>query len=204
MPDVAASSMGFRVYPRGFLGGNIGVPLKPTTRPYQDQIQKHQFHPGMFSLPKQQVLANHNIEHISSKFLKQSMAILDPEFREKVLMVALGAFGTQDFRQWINAQHEAGTTGELHICFLQDTLNFIQYGRRDLSVTGWLPMLTLSDVGSNVTPMSEETKKFFIDPETGRERNASLVDVLQRWCSQDGGFEDLIQTLHVLFGEIAT
>lgn len=204
MPEVAASTMGLRVYPRGFVGGNIGVPLKPTTRPYEEILQKHQYHPGMFSLPKLPVLANHNIEKISSKFIKQSMAILDGDFREQVLKVALIAFGTQNFRQWVNAQHDTGTTGELHIEFLQDTLNFIQYGKRNLSLSNWLPMLTLSDLGSNATPLSEEVKKFFIDPETQRERNATLVDVIQRWCSQDGGFEDLIQTLHVLFGEIAT
>lgn len=204
MPDVAASAVGLRVYPRGFLGGNIGVPMKPTKRPFEELVLRHQYHPGMFSLPKLPVLANHNIENITSKFLKQSMAILDVEFRELVLKVALGAFGTQDFRQWIYAQHDAGTTGELHIDFLQDTLNFIQYGKRDLSLSNWLPMLTLADVGSNVTPVEERVKLFFSDPETERERNASLVDVIQRWCSQDGGFEDMIQTLHVLFGEIAT
>jgi hypothetical protein len=202
MPDKAPTYQGFRIYPRGFLGASLGTTAQQILRPYQEKVLTHQFHPEMFKAPKSAVEVNHNIEQIWSHLLRYNHAILDFDYRQKVLLVALNAFGTDDFMKWTMAQFAGPSTGELHAEFIEDTLDFIMTGKRKLHLTSWLPLLTLSDLNTNVTVPSEKIKTFFVEPETKVARNVKLIDVLQRWCSHEGGFEDMIQTLHILFGDI--
>lgn len=203
MRDAAQSFSGFRVYPRGFLGASLGVNAQTALRPYHERIQSHVYHPDMLKRPKLEVEINRNVEKIWSRFLGHEGALWNFEFRETVLKIALGAFGTEDFKQWVDVQFKGPATGELHADFIYDTLNFIQTGQRKLTLMNWIPMLTLSEAGSNITVADKEIiKSFFIDSRNGLAKNIKLVDVLQRWCSHPGGFEDLVQSLHVLFGDI--
>jgi len=202
MPDKAPVFNGFRIYPRGFLGASLGATPQQVLRPYQEKVLTHQFHPEMFQAPKSPVEVNHNIEQIWSHLLRYNHAVLDFDYRQKVLLVALNAFGVDNFQTWTMAQFAGPSTGEMHAEFLEDTLAFIMTGKRKMQLVNWLPLLTLSDLNTNVTIPTEEIKAFFVDPQSNRARNVKLIDVLQRWCSHEGGFEDMIQTLHILFGDI--
>lgn len=198
----AATFEGFRIYPRGFLGASLGVTPMEVLRPYQEQVQSHQFHPKMFKPSKADVEINRNIEEVWSAMIRHQGKMLEFDFREKLLTVALGAFGTQDFKLWVNTNIRGPSTGELHAEFIEDTLLFIASGKRRLAVMTWLPLLTLSDLKTNANVPTALINSFFIQPNDRGECNVNLVDVLQRWCHHEGGFEDLIQTLHVLFGDI--
>jgi hypothetical protein len=202
MADMAPVYKGYRVYPRGFLGASLGEQLKATERPLAIQLQRHTYHPDWFKGSKAPREVNRNIERMWRHLNDHHNAIDDIEFREKILTVALNAFGTKNFHDWLSIQLSGPSTGDLHMDFITDTLRFIETGKRQLNLHSWTTMLSLSEVKHNETP-NEGQFAWFFQNEAGRPKNMDLVDVIQRWCSQPGGFADLAQTLHVFFGEVA-
>lgn len=201
MPDLAPMYKGYRVYPRGFLGAGLGEQIKTPERPFAINLRAHTYHPGWLQANKPAREVNRNIESMWRHLNDHHLAIDDIEFREKVLRVALNAFGTPDFHQWLTVQMDGPSTGDLHMDFLQDTLRFIETGRRQMNLHSWSQMLSLSDVTHNDTP-NEGQFAWFFQNETQQSKNLSVIDVVQRWCSQSSGFADLVQTLHVLFGDV--
>lgn len=195
---------GYRIYPRGFLGADLGMTPKDVLRPYEHRLGHHQYHPDMFRAPKASVEINKNVETAWVHMLRHGAATGDFDFRQNVLTIAMGAFGTNDFLEWTNMQISGPSTGHLHVEFIEDTLRFITTGKRHMTVTNWLGILGISDLGSNVTTKSEDIAAFFIHPLNNTVTNTKLVEVIQRWCSHEGGIEDLVQTLHVLFGDIVS
>lgn len=204
MLDTSLSYRGLRVYPRGFLGAAVGIVATPAIRPHEARIKHHVYHPNMFQVKRPTVEVNQNVENAWSHFLRNSCSTMNFDFREKILLVALEAFGTTDFKSWVDTQFKGPSTGELHAKFIEDTLGFIVTGQRDMSLQNWEAVLTMADVETNITKHTELIKEFFIDPNTKAPVNFKLTDVLIRWCSQEGGIEDLVQTLHVLFGDIVS
>ena len=201
MRDQAPTSQGLRVYPRGFLGANIGVRIQDTLRPFNSMLQTHQYHHDMFKPQSMPVEVNWNIEEMYRYMLKTPLATGDMKFRERVLRLALQSFGTNDWYTWVSANYKGPATGELHAEFIEDCLVFIRTGKRRMSCHVWATLLQLSDIGTNVTNM-DAIEGFFVDPmKPSQLKPYSLVDILQLWCGHDGGFEDLAQSLHVLFGD---
>jgi hypothetical protein len=201
MPDTAPAYKGFRVYPRGFLGASLGEQIKPTERSVASQLRSYQYHPDWFKNPTVAKEINQNIEALWAKLNDSYGAMDSMEFREKVLRVALHAFGTKDFYEWLDVQATGPSTGDIHMRFLQDTLEFIETGRRQMSLHNWAGLLSLSEITHNVTPNQGQFNWFFMTGDK-RAKNVQLVDVIQRWCSHPQGFFDLAHTLHVLFGEV--
>lgn len=198
MPDLAPTYKGFRVYPRGFLGAALGDLIKAPERAYSSQLKMHTYHPDWFKNAKTTREVNRNIESMWRHMNDHHLAIDDIEFREKILKIALNAFGASDFHQWVSIQMSGPSTGDIHMDFLQDTLNFIDTGRRRMNLHTWTTMLSMTEITHNETPDEGQFAWFFKG-----NRNVKLVDVIQRWCGQPNGFADLAQTLHVLFGEVA-
>lgn len=201
MRDQALTFQGMRIYPRGFLGANIGVRIQDTLRPFNSMLQTHVYHPDMFKPPQVPVEVNWNIEEMYRYMLKTPLATADMKFRERVFRLALASFGTNDFYTWVSANYRGPATGELHADFIEDCLVFIRTGKRRMQCHVWASILQLSDIGSNVTNM-DSIKAFFIDPNNKSViKSYSIVDIVQMWCSHEGGIEDLAQSLHVLFGD---
>lgn len=207
MLDAAPKFKGLRIYPRGFIGADLGVLPKSILLGHEQRVRQHTFHPNMFQPEKPDVEVNRNVEEIWSFYMRNKGALANFEFREKLLKTALTAFGTKDFMTWTRLQYEGPVSGELHTKFLDDMLNYILTGRRSLAVDAWSTMLVVRDIHNNVTPVPHRhfTHDFFVDPNNpNRARNADLETVLILWTSHEGGFDDLIQTLHLLFGDLST
>lgn len=201
MPDLAPVFKGYRVYPRGFLGASLGEQIKPSDNPAVTDLLQHNYHPDWFKANKPPREINKNVEMLWAKLNSTSHQIDNIEFREHILRVALKAFGTQSFLDWTYANVEAPSTGELHMDFIRDTLRYIDTGQRTLNIFTWLSLLSKTEVIANKTPDDGTLKEHFIDAPTGVARNHTVIDVIQRWCSQTGGFADLGTSLHILFGE---
>lgn len=200
MPDFAPAYKGYRVYPRGFLGANLGEQVKPTERPFAAQLRSHTYHPAWLNGTPNPKEVNRAIDGLW-RHLNDGPSVLDAvEYREKVLTVALKAFGTPDFYEWLNVQIKGPSTGDLHMRFLQDTLEFIETGHRSLNLHAWAAMLSMSNITHD--DVDESQFNWFFITTDKRPKNMSVIDVVQRWCGQNGGFADMIQTLHVLFGEV--
>jgi hypothetical protein len=201
MPDTAPSYKGYRIYPRGFLGASLGEQIKPTERAGAAALKTHNYHPDWFKGLTNPKEVNRNIESMWRHMNDHHHSIDDMEFREKVLRIALNAFGTSDFLEWVMIQQNGPSTGDMHMEFLRNTLEFIQTGKRAVGLHAWTTMLSTMDITHNQTKDDGSFTWFFVDDNKSA-RNVALIDVIQRWCSHPNGFADMIQTLHVLFGEV--
>lgn len=201
----------FRLYPRGFIGGAI----PPTVVPKQKHTQGEQIQSFIMNLHNaadNSVAPNAGIESLYGQYLRGNLASEMHEFRERVFIAALNAFGTKNFFDWYVIQTEAASTGSIHTDFLEDTLKFISTGKRDMCLENWQALIKMGANNGN-SGMSPKAKEFFgilndrplsDFAKTNDEafELARLESIIQRWCSVPGGFEDLLISLHILFGDV--
>ncbi len=113
------------------------------------------------------------------------------KFRLAVLDAALRLFG--DFDSWVTAQRANTHLVGFNAKFLDDTLRYIATGERELRHENWIelmsdgrPPIHLASVHPHAAP------RLWQSPSTAK--------ILQQWCSHPNGVEDLLSTLHLLFG----
>jgi hypothetical protein len=113
-------------------------------------------------------------------------------FRKDVLACALRLF--KDFRNWTADQSENPNIVGYNLEFLKDTLNYIATGVRRMGVPAWLELCTEIDQVSTIargSRLSDIKNPVLL----------STTHAVQQWCSWPNGFEDLLYTMQVLFGE---
>lgn len=118
-------------------------------------------------------------------------------YRKQVLDTATRLFG--DFAAWLSDQVRNPRVVGYNYQFLEDTLHFIRTGERELSVQNWLELVAEEDdfVKSPV-PVKDR-------PQTIKLRQGeTTATLLQKWCAQPNGFEDLVCSLQLLFGHART
>lgn len=202
MPEAIS---GFKIYPRGFAGRELPVRLAERPKPYEIRIRS-QRQVGML-VPTPQVLdANQVIETLYSQYIKNSADTLSAEFREAVLVAALKAFGTTNFYSWYMAQLQLPTISEEHVRFLGDICRFITTGMHEFRLETWPYLLKVSSQGVRPFQPCQTARDFFCMKQGTTSPFApeqfSLINVIQRWVSQPQGIEDLLGTLHLLFGNL--
>lgn len=191
------ASQGARLYPRGFIGGIPAERVVRMNKPPADAPSlMHLFQIKNYHNADTTTYSNHEVEALYATYLKQVGEVTSFAFRKKVLSVALRAFGTKDFQEWIIQQRSSPASGELHRRFIRDIVRFLSGKRRELSLQVWAGLLNIDEDGGNTTPDPEVEEFFAIYPHAH-----DLRHTLQFWCSQNGGIEDLLQTLHLLFGD---
>lgn len=114
-------------------------------------------------------------------------------YRKQVLETALSLFG--NFEQWLKDQYNNSRVSGHNEEFLKDTLQFIRTGRRDLCLESWIELVA---EGNDLGHAAELTR---VSPsDLILKRGETTILLLQNWCSQPKGLEDLVGTLHILFG----
>lgn len=193
----------FKLYPRGFLGARLEGRIEKQSH-VRDSVLAGLRLDRIAQFGNQNNIdhSNADVEALYAQYIKRTAATLAFEFREKLLIVALNAFGTSQFDFWFEMQLKSPVAGDYHRRFLDDTLRFINTGRRDMALETWQALVTSQDHGDHNSQMSDFAREFFGRPIGGwhSPRNTNLIDVVQQWCSQPNGFEDLLGTLHLLFG----
>lgn len=194
----------FKVYPRGFLGAML-----------EDRVEKHtqtrdsilaglqNYQVRIFGKQNDVDHSNPNVEALYAQYIRRAPDTQSFEFRKKVLIVALHAFGTRQFDFWYHMQCKSPMVGDLHQRFLEDTLRFIATGRRELALETWNALVTVDDTGDHSGQLSLFAREFFgmgRDGTSSATCNTAIVDVIQQWCGFPNGMEDLLGTLHLLFG----
>jgi len=185
------------MYPRGFLGDNGAQPQAARTpSAFQEELkQRIQYRVSDRTDAKHSIASNSHVEVLYAQYIKRSTNTGSFEFRRQVLSTALFAFGTFRFKSWYLSQHQSPPCGDLHNRFLTDTLKFISTGKREMSLETWAALLSMSDEGNSIGLPSPYSEEFF-----NYDHYINLVDVLQEWCCKPNGLEDLLGTLHILFG----
>ncbi len=116
---------------------------------------------------------------------------------EQILAVARKAcelFSGSDLFSFIHANMMYNRfKTDLHYRFLDDTINFIKTGKRGMSIFTWMQLL--------IVPSKSFTKK--VAPKTTYSMKLDCyrgVSVM-RWLKHDGGLQDLIISLYIIFGK---
>lgn len=118
------------------------------------------------------------------------------EFRKKVIDLAQTLFDG-NFNWFIRQDTNAMITDQNYF-FMLDTVRFIATGRRRMSIYTWPTLLSYNvPIGSTVDSRSEISKLFI---ELALETDTTTI--LSKWISHKNGFDDLMYTLNMLFGNV--
>jgi hypothetical protein len=137
-----------------------------------------------------QVINSRGDETVSELFRVYEAGAVDVsgmEFKLRVLDSAIRLFG--DIREWMLLQRNNPNLLGYNLQFLRDTLQYLTTGDRELSPLIWLDLVSERSLHS--------TQAHHL---TLPELEIKTPEVLQLWCSRKGGFEDLVQSLFLLFG----
>ena len=102
-----------------------------------------------------------------------------------------------DLRVWFQDQLANPNIFGYNRQFIADTLNFIESGQRELSVQSWLDLVTEGGDRHHAHAVPQR----LIDAKVQFCSSDSSLELLQKWASQPNGLEDLLNTLHLLFGK---
>lgn len=194
----------FKMYPRGFLGAIIDAPLAINPSPLQKQLTA--LTPSFKVSEKNPVYieTNPEVEAIYEVLINRTVPMRKVDYRKQVLLVALRAFGTISFHNWYLIQTKSSNYGALHAQFIDDTLRFIETGKRNCCLQSWRAMVNTTETNSYVNTndiVSDAAKTFFGYSGGSPNKNISLLVVLHAWAAQPDGLSDIVQSLHLFFGK---
>lgn len=117
-------------------------------------------------------------------------------FRRKVVDLAQQLF-SGNFNWFIRQDTNALITDQNYM-FLLDTVRFIATGHRRLSIYTWPTLLSYEvPLGASVDSR-KEISNLFIELAL----NTDVNTIIQKWLSHKNGFNDMMYTLNMLFGNI--
>lgn len=121
---------------------------------------------------------------------------VDMSYYDALFGYAMQQFG--DFETWLDLQLSNRKLEGPKMEYIIETVDFALRGQpRAMSQYSWSFLLTpeIGPVKRDIPSRLYLTKRYL-------EPNISTAQVLQRWCSQAQGAQDLLLTLHVLFGHV--
>lgn len=107
--------------------------------------------------------------------------------------------GYRNFVSW--AEQQLATNNylyDLNYEFLVDTLNYLVTGKRQMEVPQWADIITKK-------PVHREGVANYNRVEQNKEalNYISVNDPIVLWCSREGGFDDLVFTINLMFGKLS-
>ena len=157
-------------------------------------------YPDSFTTPRGYLVFGEveRLDNFRNYYKVRKLATFDPQtwlHRGEGIRHAKFLFG--DFSQWLYGQLDGEFLYGRRLDFLEDTLRFITMGRRNVSVQNWNDLL--EDFPETAVHINRNTA----EAQLKRAFPVALttVDVIVNWCSQPGGFDDMVCTLDILFGE---
>lgn len=164
-------------YPRGYLAvvDSAGLGIQGQT----NELNELPFDP--------------EVEALYKLFINRTVSTTSWQFRARVVTCAARLFG--NFHQWLALQAVGNDfIYDLNFEFLKDTVQFIRTGHRDMSVFNWQELLMEHPDARPGAASPRRLDEFRLTD------SAEFENVIGMWCSKEGGFEDMICTVHVLYG----
>lgn len=189
------------IYPRGFLGYSIGLPIQEPEMS-MSKLMAHIRNNNPNIGNTKPTISNTELEQLFHKSYYGFPLFSNIENREKVLKNVLEAFGTRSFYDWCQIQQESPYFTDLHKNFLNDTFRFIKTGERSMSVSSWYRIVVPRN--ANIADKKAEYKiRDFFDLDKGAlmRRSHLVSDIVASWTSQYGGFEDMLTSATIFFGQ---
>lgn len=188
------------VYPRGFLGYDIGLPVINENNDITKLIAAIRQNKPL-AKGSNNLVVNNVIDNLWRQFNQGNRFIKSFAFRQQILEAALTAFGTTSFLEWCELQNDSPYLTEMHKRFLNDTFNFISTGERSINLLNWMSLIKLRELSSSDDSPEYRYADFFdLNQPIHFRREITVKSNIQTWVARRNGFVDLLQTLHILFG----
>jgi len=126
--------------------------------------------------------------------------IKDLNFIKETITAIKEAVGNKSFLKWLLMQIKYARLSSLHKNFLYDTLNYLASNKRDMEVSQWIKLIDYSPETKSVIVNIDD---YFVK-ETKDSLNyisSNLIHVIANWMSKPNGFEDMLITMFIIFGE---
>lgn len=187
------------VYPRGFAGYSVGWPI---VRIDSDLTVQNAAARYANATARERVsVSAGNVETLYKAFMTHQRSPKSLDFIEDLYAVAVNAFGTASFYDWLHMQTQNPYFTSDHRDFVNETLEFI-YGReRRVSMGSWRMLITFHMNEAGPVTHDYRYQQFFL---TQPREEQAVTAVVRRWMARPGGAQDLLATLHILFGEVNT
>lgn len=184
--------------------GFVGLSQKGLKRP--DPIEPN-FREAIifkeYKAPLNKYFFSPEISEIFYAFCGNSNVLKSFDFRERLIKAVFEAIGSFQFKEFLNLQNEKPTISDLHRVFIMETLEYIIGNKpRSIEAVQWIRMIEAGQADHKVlvnvnTYFNRETlgtdSTLKIPNSTGR--------LIQMWTSKEGGFEDMMITMFVIFGD---
>lgn len=190
------------LYPRGFIGYDIG--LEPKTRgPGTAGLLNSLRINKPIVIKDKTFVSNTDVENIWRQYKNGDKFLSSFDFRKKIILVALEAFGTKSFYDWCVLQTQNPYITDMQKRFINDTFNYINGGKRSVTISSWLKLIDVKDETSSTgDPVEIKMEEFFGTNKPIQFRtDYKLNNIICFWLRKKGGFEDLVGTMHIFFGD---
>ena len=200
-----SSNQLLKIYPSGFLGSASVIQTEPI-----DMIVNVKNLLNRTRVNKSTpYTANQEIVLMWEEALMNSKEFKSFEYKEKILVLAMKAFGTRLFKHWIDAQVDNTMCGDTHYRWIDETLKYVLEGTpRSFQFNTWLTVLSAARPDTEAKGYSKVMYGHFGNGRAsilmGPNRNPrtmTVVDLIHAWVSRENGIEDLTASLNVLFGK---
>lgn len=121
----------------------------------------------------------------------------DMDFHSRMYAINVAKVYIGAFKPWLGAMLNGEYLYGRRLDFIIDTLSFIETGRRTISISNWNDLL-MEEVLPNKLLITQETRNKVAN--TGLNLD-SFSQIISRWCRQVNGFDDMLCTLNILFGD---
>lgn len=119
------------------------------------------------------------------------------EFRKRAIKCAYRLFNGQE--NWFLRQDQNGMVQDYNYEFLQDTIRFIATGKRRMNLFVWQDLIIHQPEHAL---KGVEHRHEIADQFKSLALSTSFDAMFQRWISHPGGFDDLMMSLHLMFGRM--
>lgn len=194
-----------KVYPSGFLGSGTVTQTEPINMlvNVRNLLNKNKVNRTIPYTANQDVVTMWEEAMINSNEFK-SFA-----YKEKILVIAMKAFGTSTLKQWIDAQVDNPLCGDTHYRWLDETLEYVMEGRRRAyQYNTWITVLSASRPDAEAKGYSRVMDNYFrrgvpvlLTSSNSNPKIMSMADFITAWVCKPNGIEDLTASLNVLFGK---
>lgn len=133
------------------------------------------------------------VSHIYDLYINRSMQVTGWKFKQDVIQTTKRLFGHMDVWAKNNILQNDALYG-VNVDFIIDTIGFIKTGKRSLSLLTWIGLV-------EECPVSDPQKKQI------RNYKQDIIESvgphwLSDWLSHEDGFNDMLCSINLLFGNV--
>lgn len=190
------------VYDRGFIGFDNGlIELSESDNSLKSKVNAIKLNKST-KKEENDLIYNAAIDKLYTQLIKGERNFKSFNFKRAILIEAIRSFYIHSFNDWCLLQEEFEYFTENHKNFLNDTFNFILNGERKYGLRVWEYILKKENKVLEINSNNKlQVREFFELLNENKEKNFSITNVISKWVSQSNGYEDLLCSLHLIFGK---